>query len=129
MRRTGIKRNAPVRHSLRLFFTARRDFLFRHAVLKSGIKINHSPESGMNPFTASAYDKISENYCKEFYSMLPPFAILGNRIFIFCFSPIFNALNAENGCSRQEMRKRAERKKWWGFIYYLRLWRFAVVYK
>jgi hypothetical protein len=83
----------------------------RQVVLKFRIKIHCCSKSVIKPEAAQASNKISENYCKEFYSMLPPFAILSNVIFILCFTPIFNALNSESKYRRQEKLKRTERKK------------------
>uniref|UniRef100_A0A7J2TI25 Uncharacterized protein n=1 Tax=Archaeoglobus fulgidus TaxID=2234 RepID=A0A7J2TI25_ARCFL len=79
--------------------------------MKLKIKIFPFPESGMKPFSASASYKIRHFYCKEFYSLLPPFAILSNWIFILFFPTVFNASNAEIEYNRSENRKRTERKK------------------
>jgi len=66
----------------------------------------------MRPAIVPASNKISENYCKEFYSMLPPFSILSKKIFIFFFSTILNAFKSERRAERYKSEKEMKGKKW-----------------
>jgi len=72
----------------------------RQFISKFEIKIFPFSESEMKLFSAPASYKIRHFYCKEFYSLLPSFAILGNGIFILFFPTIFNALNLKRRCKR-----------------------------